>query len=244
MNKKKIASFLLAMYLACFFVIPINAATVSADDNQVTNTYDGMRYSGDVTIEQLENLSPALKDILKEDDGVILSIQDNRALSSEIHSRASSEATGTLVVRRTSNPNYVEFLLTVTRTGSTITSTFEDKIALSWAGNCALVTDSCGIQTRPGGPFENIKNSRAEVSPNQGVSYNIHPNGVETSFLLRATVDNRNSGTQSKNVVGGYARKTFGLTGITTNFGAGSISFSASAGTYWKEMSPVYTRFI
>lgn len=85
---------------------------------------------------------------------------------------------------------------------------------------------------------------RAEVAPNKGVSYPINPTPNEKSFLLRATVDNSHGGSQYKNVLGGYARKTFGVTGISTSFGNGSISFSASLGTQWDEMSPVYTRFI
>lgn len=49
---------------------------------------------------------------------------------------------------------------------------------------------------------------------------------------------------QSKNVVGGYARKTYGVSGIATSFGAGSIRFSVSYGTYWKERPPVIQDFL
>lgn len=238
--KKIVSCFIAICILSTCLCIPVYAETTDVSLN--TNIYDGISYSEDVSLKQMEQLSPALKDVLREDGGVIVKIQDSPRPPVATRGMISPlELSAKIVVRRLRN-NRTEFLLTVDKNIAPKYITI-DKIALSWGGGLALTNDSCSIQEYAGGPYVNVRNQRSDVSANAGVGYQINTKFSDTSVLLRATVDTTASGSQMKNVVGTYARWTGGISIFSFSFGPGSITINAPWTTSYDQMSPVYSTF-
>lgn len=112
-----------------------------------------------------------------------------------------------------------------------------DKIAISWAGGGALISDSC-TKLKGDGFYEDEEYlRRAEVENNELVAYEIHTRANE--YCLQATVS-KSLQSCLKNISGRYAHKKDGINSISVGVSGTGIRFTASYGVTFETMSPVY----
>lgn len=184
------------------------------------------------------------KVLLKNDDLIVLSISEKTVCEMPSDSPATiavikpTTMSGRISV--STNSQRTQYYISLYVDWLRVPGVFmKDKIAVSWAGNSALLTSSCGYKKDDVYYHDSKSILLAEVDNNAFVSYELSE--CYLSYWLRATISEANvSGLH--NITGGYAHKRFGVSGITVGVDSTkTLSFTASFGTTFDTMQPVYT---
>lgn len=239
-KSKKILK-ILCVVLCSLFLFSIPTFAIS-DEGLIY--YDGLFFETEAAIEEYKGLSDARKNILKNKNEIVVEIgEESPAFSGNetgnitpLSVMPESQISGQLSVTRNRDGTRYTFILYATWHQIYVNAS-GDKIAISWAGEGALISDSC-TKLQGNGFYEDEEHlRRAEVENNKLVAYEIHTSAKE--YCLQATV-NKSLQPGLKNVSGGYAHKIYGVNSISVGVSETGISFSASYGVTFETMSPVY----
>ncbi len=227
------------------FVILFSNSAFASSSNEILS-YDGILFETEELIADYNELTPAQKDVLKENgDIVVVSIEEKTSSISGSYFGDVSTCdvmptnliSGRIVVTRNSDATrfFLTFYVTWTRAPEPF---YKDKMAICWAGGSALISSS--FKTYYGGGYYTSDiGVLSEIKNNELVAYEVKD--YSYSYCIVATVS-KSTQPGLKNISGGYAHKTFGLSGISVGIDSSDIiSFSASFGTKFDTMSPVYT---
>lgn len=239
MKSKKLSYLFKFCCILLCLLMTTSIVSVAAPNQGLTN-YDNLLFENKKDIPEYNKLSSAQKDALKENgDIVIVSIQDSDSGSSIMPYSVMPEhdISGRIVVSR--NQNATRFYLTFYVTWTFGPNIFlTDKIALCWAGGSALISSSCK-KYKNGAYVTGNDMILSDIKNNELVAYELKYYSKE--FMLQATID-KSYQPGLKNISGGYAHKTIGISDISVGISSDKIiNFSASAGTYYNTMSPAFT---
>lgn len=242
LKAKKIFS-VLSIIICLTLLFSTSVFAISEDELFI---YDGIKFENKADIERYKELDDAEKSTFKENDDLIV-----LSISEETVSEMPSGSLSTLaVIKPTTMSGKISVSTNSQRTayyislyvdwynGSPIQH-MKDKIAVSWAGNSALLNSYCYYKDSANSYSRDPNALLAEVGNNSFVAYELSE--IKHSYWLRVTISEANvSGLH--NITGGYAHKRFGISGITVGVNiAKNLTFTASMGTFFDTMQPVYT---
>lgn len=241
LKAKKIFS-VLSIIICLTLLFSTSVFAISEDELFI---YDGIKFENKADIERYKELDDAEKSTFKENDDLIV-----LSISEETVSEMPSGSLSTLAVIKpttmsgriavTTNSQRTSYYITLYVDWLRLPAVFmRDKIAVSWAGNSALLNSYCYYKDSANSYAQDPDALLAEVGNNSFVAYEL--NECHFGYMLRATISKANvSGLH--NITGGYAHKRFGISGITVGVdSAKNLTFTASAVTTFDTMQPVYT---
>lgn len=238
---KKLTSFLsITICLTLMFSI-----TVFALPQNELIIYDGVTFENEEAVEMYKELDEAQKSTFKNNsDLIVLSISEK--METEIsngNTSSRSVISPSILNGRISvstNSQRTSYYISLYVDWDVIPGVFlKDKIGVSWAGNSALLSSRCYRRATNGGYVQDSSMLLAEVGNNAFVSYQL--DDYYSGYYLYVQISEA-SQTGLHNITGGYAHKTFGISGVTAGVDSTkSLSFSAAFGTTFNTMSPVYT---
>lgn len=208
--------------------------------------YDGVTFENEEAVEMYKELDEAQKSTFKNNsDLIVLSISEK--METEIPNGNTSSRSvispsilsGRISVSTNSQrTSYYISLYVDWKTGPAIF--LKDKIAVSWAGNSALLSSRCYRRFSSDSSYaQDSSMLLAEVGNNAFVSYEL--DGFASGYYLHVQIS-KASQSGLHNITGGYAHKTLGISGVTVGVDSTkALCFSATIGTTFNTMSPVYT---
>lgn len=208
--------------------------------------YDGVTFENEEAVEMYKELDEAQKSTFKNNsDLIVLSISEK--METEIsngNTSSRSVISPSILSGRISvstNSQRTSYYISLYVDWDVIPSVFlKDKIGVSWAGNSALLSARCYRKVKYNSSYvEDSSILLAEVGNNAFVSYQL--DDYYSGYYLYVQISEA-SQTGLHNITGGYAHKTFGISGVTAGVDSTkALSFSATFGTTFNTMSPVYT---
>ena len=241
LRKFKMSFRVLSITICLSLMLSITAFAVP--ENELI-LYDGVAFESEEAIEKYKELDDAQKNVFRENsDLIVLSISEEVVCeipAENSFSRAvmdPSRITGRISVSSNSQrTKYYIYLYVDWLTESE--SVYGDKIAVSWAGGSAILNSQCYHKDGNGYATDSTM-LLSDVGPNAFVSYEL--NAFYSGYYLCVQISEANE-SGLHNIVGGYAHKTSGVTGVTVGVdSSNALSFTAGFGTVFNTMSPVYT---
>lgn len=242
LQKSKTCFQFLSFFICLTVLFSTSVFALSEDELFI---YDGIKFENEADIERYKELDDAEKSTFKQsDDLIVVSISEKTVCEMPSDSPATravikpTTISGRISVTTNSQRNAYYISLYVDWLNGSPIQHMQDKIAVSWAGNSALLNSVCYYKS--GDCYLQDSDALlAEVGNNSFVSYEL--NEIKHSYWLRVTISEANvSGLH--NITGGYAHKRFGISSITVGVdSAKNLTFTASGVTVFDTMQPVYT---